>query len=84
MPTRRTAHAALRDLSRLEVAALVPLAVFVFWIGLHPEFFLSRIRPAIEPLTRPAAEALAELESSALPAVADRSLLQPGDSPRVD
>ncbi len=78
------AHAAPRDLSRLEVAALVPLAVFVFWIGLHPEFFLSRIRPAIDPLTRPAAEALAELESSALPAVADRSLLQPGDSPRVD
>ena len=28
----------MRDLSTYETAALVPLAVFVFWIGLHPSF----------------------------------------------
>ena len=29
----------VRDLSLREVLALAPLIVFMFWIGLHPEFF---------------------------------------------
>ncbi len=40
-----------------EAAALVPLVVFVFWIGLCPEFFLERMRPTLEPLARPALQA---------------------------
>jgi NADH-quinone oxidoreductase subunit M len=77
-------HDAPRDLSRLEVAALVPLAVFVFWIGLHPEFFLARIRPAIEPLTRPAAAALAEQQPVSAAAVARRAALATGGIQRVE
>jgi NADH-quinone oxidoreductase subunit M len=47
----------IRDLSMREGVALAPLVVFVFWIGLCPEFFLERMRPTLEPLTRPALQA---------------------------
>ncbi len=40
-PHHKGDHAPVRDLSFREIAALVPLCVFVFWIGLQPEFFLS-------------------------------------------
>ena len=42
-----------RDLSFREMSALVPLVVFMFWIGLHPDFFLSRMRPTLEPRPPP-------------------------------
>jgi len=48
----------IRDLSFREISALVPLCVFVFWIGLVPEFFLSRMERTLEPLRRDAAVAL--------------------------
>ena len=32
--------------------AVAPLVVFIFWIGLHPEFFLSRMQATLEPMTR--------------------------------
>lgn len=50
----------VRDMSLREGAALVPLVVFVFWIGLWPEFFLERMRPTLEPLAQPAAQAYYE------------------------
>ncbi len=59
-----------RDLTLVEAAALVPLCVFVLWIGLHPEFFLSRIRPALEPVSRGAVEALARRQQRPAPVVA--------------
>jgi NADH-quinone oxidoreductase subunit M len=34
-----------------EVLALVPIAVFVFWIGLAPGMFLKPIAPAVEQVT---------------------------------
>jgi len=40
--------AASPDLSLREVAALVPLAVFVFWIGLAPRWFLDPVGPALD------------------------------------
>jgi NADH-quinone oxidoreductase subunit M len=48
----------VRDLSLRELAAVVPLCVFVFWIGLHPEFFLSRMQGTLEPLRINAERAL--------------------------
>ena len=33
-------HEPVSDLSGREIAALVPLAILVFWIGLYPQFFL--------------------------------------------
>ncbi|MDB5262877.1 MAG: NADH-quinone oxidoreductase subunit [Adhaeribacter sp.] len=36
-----------KDLTGLETAVLVPLIIMVFWIGLHPNTFLSLTEPAI-------------------------------------
>jgi NADH-quinone oxidoreductase subunit M len=78
----------IRDLSRTEMGALVPLAVFVVWIGLHPEFFLSRMRPSLEPAARDAARVLVERQRPREPVVAARHGAAPdqppGDSSRVD
>ena len=46
----------IRDLSGREIAALAPLAVLVFWIGLYPQFFLQRIQPGLHHSTRAATE----------------------------
>ena len=62
MPTAAGApHAPSGDLCWREVAALVPLAVFVVWIGVQPRFFLDRMQPTLnqvadivsEPWPRP-------------------------------
>jgi NADH-quinone oxidoreductase subunit M len=44
----------IHDLCFREIAALLPLVVFVFWIGLKPEFFLEHMTPDIERLAAPA------------------------------
>ena len=72
----------VKDLSPYEMAGLVPLAVFVFWIGLHPEFFLSRIRPSLEPLAREATAALAEREVGNPSAVVAEAPTPPGEASR--
>jgi NADH-quinone oxidoreductase subunit M len=36
-----------RDLSGTEKAVLIPLVVMVFWIGLHPNTFLSITEPSV-------------------------------------
>jgi NADH-quinone oxidoreductase subunit M len=56
-PAEATQHA-VHDMSWREIAALVPLAVFVFWIGLRPADFLSRMQPTLEAARRPAAAAV--------------------------
>ena len=38
------------DLDRRELAAIVPLAVFVFWVGLYPKPFLNIIHVSVEHL----------------------------------
>ena len=38
----------IRDLSLREAAALTPLVVFVFWIGLQPGFFLDRMSGTLD------------------------------------
>jgi NADH-quinone oxidoreductase subunit M len=40
----------LRDLNWREIATLVPLLVFIFWIGLYPKPFFALIGPAVENL----------------------------------
>ena len=65
-----------------EIAALVPLVVFIVWIGLHPDFFLSRMRPALQPLAREAAEVLARTPSSSVRPTAYS--LQPSALPHVE
>jgi len=45
-------HEPVRDLSLREVAALAPLGVFIFWIGLFPEFFLNRMSDTLDPIAQ--------------------------------
>ena len=40
----------LKDLSLREIVLMVPLVIFVFWIGVAPNTFLSKMNPAIEQL----------------------------------
>ena len=54
---------AVRDLSGREIAALAPLAVLVFWIGLYPQFFLQRIQPGLHHSIRAATEIVRTAES---------------------
>ena len=42
-----TDHPPITDMKPREIVALVPLAVFVFWIGLQPKFFLDRMQPTL-------------------------------------
>jgi NADH-quinone oxidoreductase subunit M len=56
------------DLSLREILALAPLALFVVWIGLRPNDFLSRMGPSLEAARRPAAQVVDQARSA--PAVA--------------
>ena len=49
-------------------AALLPLAVLVFWIGLYPRYFLDRMAPALSTATAAAAQVIRD---EAAPAVAE-------------
>jgi NADH-quinone oxidoreductase subunit M len=40
----------LTDLDAREKLVLVPLVVMVFWIGVYPSSFTSRIEPAVEQI----------------------------------
>ena len=55
------------DLNIREVGALLPLAVFVFWIGLYPKFFLDRMAPTLDRLTKAAEEEVRHLDMDSEP-----------------
>ena len=48
--TRNPSHAGIVDLSWRETLTLAPLAVFVFWIGLHPQPFTRVLHASVERL----------------------------------
>ncbi|MCI0358677.1 MAG: NADH-quinone oxidoreductase subunit M [Planctomycetaceae bacterium] len=52
------------DLSLREILALAPLAVFIVWIGLRPNDFLSRMGPSLEAARRPAAQIVDQARSA--------------------
>ncbi len=45
-----TQHHELKDLNWREIATVVPLIIFMFWIGLYPAPFFNLIAPAVEKL----------------------------------
>ncbi|MFP6674002.1 MAG: NADH-quinone oxidoreductase subunit M, partial [Pirellulaceae bacterium] len=69
----------ITDLNVREVAALLPLAVLVFWIGLYPKFFLDRMAPSLNRVTFAAEEEVRHLDiqnekQAAAPQVVTESL----------
>jgi NADH-quinone oxidoreductase subunit M len=47
---KNPANKDLKDLNAREVVLMVPLLIFVFWIGIYPNTFLEKMNPAIEQL----------------------------------
>jgi NADH-quinone oxidoreductase subunit M len=47
-PIKIDANRTLKDLDWREIAVLVPLLVFIFWIGLYPKPFFGLMGPAVE------------------------------------
>ncbi len=60
----------VRDLSLREVLALAPLVVFVFWIGLHPAFFMRRMAPSVDAMSISASQQFEQMYQTRVPAVA--------------
>ena len=50
--TRNPNHSAVKDLELREVLTLVPLLVFVFWIGLNPQPFIRVLHASVENLVQ--------------------------------
>lgn len=42
----------LKDLSAREVVIMMPLLIFIFWIGVYPNTFLDKMNPALENMIK--------------------------------
>jgi len=40
----------LKDLSARELVVMLPLVLFIFWIGFYPNTFLEKMNPSIDNL----------------------------------
>ena len=49
-PADKEENKVLKDLNWREVVTLVPLLVFIFWIGLYPKPFFTLMAPAVDKL----------------------------------
>jgi NADH-quinone oxidoreductase subunit M len=47
---KNPANQKLKDLSAREVALMLPLLLFVFWIGVYPNTFFDKMNPAVDQL----------------------------------
>jgi NADH-quinone oxidoreductase subunit M len=78
-PLRERKHGGpIADLSFREIAALAPLCLVIVWIGVQPKYFLDRMAPSIDQLTREAMSA-ADSSSRVPPAEARESILRGPD-----
>jgi NADH-quinone oxidoreductase subunit M len=66
------ANEKLEDLSAREVAVMVPLLVFVFWIGFYPNTFLDKMNPSLDNLLQQvkAKQQIAMMVEEPVPSVA--------------
>jgi NADH-quinone oxidoreductase subunit M len=49
-PLDKEENQSLKDLNWREIVTLVPLLIFIFWIGLYPKPFFALIAPAVDKL----------------------------------
>jgi NADH-quinone oxidoreductase subunit M len=49
-PADKEENIKLKDLNWREIVTLVPLLIFIFWIGLYPKPFFSLLAPAVDHL----------------------------------
>jgi NADH-quinone oxidoreductase subunit M len=75
-PITKEENRALKDLSGRELAALIPLCVFMVWIGVAPDTFLKPSRRALESVLSDYKQRIAE------PNVA-QATLRPAATPQV-
>jgi NADH-quinone oxidoreductase subunit M len=75
-PLTKDENRGLADLSGREIAALVPLCIFMVWIGVAPNRFLEPSRPALEAALTALRHGIQE------PPVAQVSLRDPHPLPR--
>lgn len=68
------------DLKWREILALAPLAVFVVWIGIFPQFFLQPIQGPVDRLTHSAKQIV---ERQATPEALDEFVQRPDDHAEV-
>ena len=49
-PTDKEENKSLKDLNWREIVILVPILIFIFWIGLYPKPFFALMAPAVEKM----------------------------------
>ncbi len=49
-PVTKKVNETLKDLTPREIAAVAPIIVLIFWIGLYPKPFIERIEPTVKQL----------------------------------
>jgi NADH-quinone oxidoreductase subunit M len=51
-PVSKEENRSLKDLNLREIVTLVPLLVFIFWIGLYPKPFFALMGPSVDQLVK--------------------------------
>jgi NADH-quinone oxidoreductase subunit M len=67
---------AVRDLDLREILALLPLAVLAIWIGLFPNFFLSKMQPEVNLVTDRAAGWIDDVDAAASLVAKDETVVR--------
>ena len=51
-PVTHEENKTLKDIHWREIITLVPLLIFIFWIGLYPKFFFDLMAPSVDQLVK--------------------------------
>jgi NADH-quinone oxidoreductase subunit M len=85
-PSRNEKNHGLPDLSLREVLVLLPIAVFIIWLGVRPGFVLDRLQPSLERVLTPILAEVQEVPRHAemLPRQARATAVVSADSARAE